>query len=126
MSAPKSHEEPENRVRYQLQSNDSYTTSPITIATMNDAITAYNRTHEVKLRHPPKLINNPEQWRQFVEHYIVFVDAQNRVIKRAHGSGMDGVSEEEASMGSSDGELPTTAPVAPYNDVRNDPYLVMR
>jgi hypothetical protein len=27
---------------------------------------------------------------------------------------------------SDDKELPTTAPVAPYNDVKNDPRFVMR
>ena len=39
------------------------------------------------------------------------------------GAGGPGGPEEDSS---SDDELPTTAPVAPYNDVRNDPYFVMR
>ena len=42
------------------------------------------------------------------------------------GDGMDGVPEENNSSNNDDTELPTTAPVAPYNDVRSDPYLVMR
>ena len=53
-------------------------------------------------------------------NYIEFSDTAGNVIK---GGKMPGVPEEDSN---SDDELPTTAPVAPYNDVRNDPYFVMR
>ena len=47
-------------------------------------------------------------------------------VIKMDGAGMDGVPEED-SVGSSDYKgLPATAPVAPYNDVRNDPRFVTR
>ena len=102
-------------------------TGPITVATMNAAITEYNKQHDVNLHPPPGIVNDSKKMREFVEHYIVFVDDRGRVAKMARGSGMGGVSDEDVSMSSSENEeLPTPAPVAPYNDVRNDPYFVMR
>ena len=63
--------------------------------------------------------------RKYVSRYIQFIDdATDEVLNDAHGSGMDGAGKDSDSC--SDEEIPTTAPVAPFNDVRNDPYFVMR
>ena len=87
---------------------------------MEAAIVKYNKTRMPKLVIPDKAKHDEGLLRQFVFNYIEFRDPAGSGAKVA---GMPGVPEEGNS---SDDDLPTTAPVAPYNDVRNDPYFVMR
>ena len=66
-----------------------------------------------------------DELRKYVSPHIRFVDGvSGEVLNDLFGSGMDVPKEDNDS--SSDEEIPTIAPVAPFNDVRNDPYFVMR
>ena len=102
----------------------------LTVATMNDAITAYNKQNKnqkLKFVDTGPASDRKQRLRAFVSKYITFRNSKGDVINLS-GSGMPGDSDEDMSSSgtTSDEEIPTIAPVAPFNDVRNDPYFVMR
>ena len=81
----------------------------------------YNKKRMPQLVIPDEAKNGEGLLRQFLLNFTEFRDPFGNAI---NGAGMPGVPEEDSS--SDDKELPTTAPVVPYNDVTNGPYFVMR
>ena len=62
--------------------------------------------------------------RKCLAPFITFIGVGNQAIDLS-GSRMPGEADEDSSSARGE-EIPTIAPVAPFNDVRNDPYFVMR
>ena len=85
---------------------------------MRKAIDACN-TRRPKLQPLAEAKNNKHCYENVAPH-IKLID---NTIK-LYGAGMESVGEETRS--SNEGEIPTTAPMAPFNDVRNGPYFVTR